>query len=55
MSIFVIDKQDEIRKREFPDILYAVHSTVSFDISSIDHLSSLFKHNIVDNSKSHKT
>ena len=48
MSVFMIDSQDAIRKREFPDILYAVHTTSLFDILSTDHLSGLSKPTIVD-------
>ena len=45
----MIDSQDAVSRREFPDILYAVHNTTLFDFLSTDHGSHLSKPNIVDN------
>jgi len=51
----MIDSQDEIRQREFPDTLYAVCNTSLFDILNTEHCSTLSKPNVVDISLCNKT
>jgi len=49
MSVFVIDSQYAIRKREFPGTLYAVYNISLFDFLSRDHGLRLSKPNFVGN------
>jgi hypothetical protein len=48
ISVFMIDWADEIRHREFPDTLYALHNTSLFGILSTDRFSCPSKPKILD-------